>query len=117
MPVIVETFALSADNTDILAAPSRLAAMPSDGTLIIEMSATEANGTNYGKVTIQLPDGSVPIDDQVLPANGMSTADGLIHDETALTLTAQVEQGGHVTVAYDETGTVAEAFFIVTLQF
>lgn len=117
MPVIVETFALAADNTDILAAPSRLAAMPSDGTLVIEMSATEANGSNYGTVTIQLPDGSVPIDGQVIPANGMSTADGVIHDETALTMTAAVEQGGHVTIAYDETGTVAEALFICTLQF
>lgn len=117
MPIIVETYALAADNTDILAAPSRLAAMPADGTLTIEMSATEANGTNYGQVSIQLPDGSNPLDTVTLPANGLSTADGVINDDTSLNLVVEVEKGGHVLVAYDETGTVAEAFFQFTLQF
>lgn len=115
--MIKESFALTATTADILAAPSRLAAMPGDGTLTIECSTTDSEGTNSGAITLQMPDGEVPFDSLIIPANGYSTADSVLHDDTALQFAMPVSQGGHVLVTYTETGTVLMAFFMFTFDF
>lgn len=115
--VIKESFFLTADDTDILAAPSRLAAIPHDGIMTIEAGATHNDGTNYGTLTLQLPDGEVPFEDLLVPYNGYSATDGLLHESTELLVSFDVAAGGHVGLAYDETGTVAACFIIVTLTF
>jgi len=117
MAVIKESFVLSASNTDILAAPSRLAAIPGDGVMTIEVSCTDSDATNFGTITLQLPDGENPFEDLLIPANGFSTADNVVHDDTALQISIEVAQGGHVTLSYAESGTVALAVFLISLEF
>lgn len=117
MPTIKETYQLAASDADVLASPSRLAAIPGDGQLTIEMSATDCELTNNGQVTLLMPDGSTPFENLLIPQNGYSTADSVIHDQTALQISVTVEQGGHVLLSYTETGTVLAAMFIFTLEF
>ncbi len=115
--VIKESFLLVADTTDILAAPSRLAAIPKNGVLTIEASATECNATNFGRLTLQLPDGDIPFQDLHIPANGSSLLDGVLDTRTQLTVTMVVGQGGHVGLNYDETAAVVLVLLFVTLTF
>lgn len=117
MPIIKESYQLAATDTDVLAAPSRLTAMPADGVLTIEASSTDCDASNYAQLTLQMPDGSIPFENLHLPANGYSTADSVIHDDTALQIQVEVEQGGHVLLSYTETGTVALGMLIFTLEF
>lgn len=100
--MIVETYLLSADDTDVLAAPSRLAAIPYTGTLICEFQAADNDGTNYWELTVQLPDGSTPVDAVRIP-KGVTTGCWNTNDKYSLAF--KVSQGGHVLVALDETGT------------
>lgn len=115
--IIKESYLLTASNTDIMAAPSRLASIPSDGVLTIEVSSTDNDGTNYGTVTLQTPSGDTPFENLVIPASGYSTADGVIHDDTAIQFQMDVQQGGHVTLSYTENGTVTGTMVILTLDF
>ena len=117
MPFIKETFQLAATDADVLAAPSRLTSIPADGVLTIECSATQGNPTNNGQLTIQLPGGDTPVENVIIPQNGFSTSDSVIHDDTALQFQFSVAQGGHVGISYTETGTVTAVLFIVTLEF
>lgn len=119
MPVIKESYVLTADNTDILAAgTSRLASIPASGVLTIEASATDSDvATNFGTITLQLPNGETPFENLLVPANGYSTADVVMHDDTAVQVQMEVEQGGHVTLSYDETGTVLGCLVFVTFDF
>jgi hypothetical protein len=93
--MIVETFDLTASDTDVLAAPSRLASIPYTGTLIIELQANANDGTNYWQVTIQLPNGDVPAERINVPA-GAST--GGMNSDDKYRLTIPVTTGGHVLV-------------------
>jgi hypothetical protein len=115
--IIKETYQLTASNTDILAAPSRLAALPGSGIMTIECSATECNATNNGTLTLQMPDGELPFENLLVPANGYSLLDSVVHDETALQMQIEVDQGGHVSLAYTETGTVVLFYITVSLEF
>lgn len=100
--MIVEAYQLTATDTDVLAAPSRLAAIPYDGQLILEFQADANDGTNYWEVTIQLPDGSTPLDAVLIPEGANA---GSINADDKYTLSFPVAQGGHVTVHATETGT------------
>jgi len=100
--VIVETYLLSATDTDVLAAPSRLAAIPYNGTLIMEFQAADNDGTNRFDLTIQLPDGSTPCDTVAVP-KGVTT--GAWNDNDKYTIAFAVLKGGHVLVDLTETGT------------
>ena len=115
--VIKESYVLAASDTDILAAPSRLSAIPGDGVMTIEASTTDADASNYGVLTLQMPDGENPFENLLIPANGYSTADNVLHDDTAVQVQVPVQQGGHVSLAYTETGTVAQTLIVVTLEF
>lgn len=115
--IIKETYLLAASDADVLAAPSRLAALPGSGTLTIECSSTQCSATNNGQITLQMPDGELPFENLVIGANGYSTADAVIHDDTAVQVQTEVSQGGHVTLSYTETGTVTATLFVITLEF
>ncbi len=117
MGVIKESFLLVADNADILSAPSRLAAIPRNGVLTLELSATDCDPTNFGLITLQVPDGDIPFENLHIPANGFSTADAIMHRDTALVIQLEVAQGGHVGLNYDENGTVLSVLIIATLIF
>ncbi len=116
MRTIKETFRLASSTADILAAPSRLAAIPRNGIMTIEASITDADFTNYGSLTLQLPDGDIPFEDLVIPI-GVATADFSMHTDYEMLFQFTVGQGGHVLLAYTETGTVTMAGLICTLQF
>lgn len=115
--LIKESFTLTTSDGDILAAPSRLAAIPKNGVLTIEATATDADATNFGTLTLLLPNGDNPLIDVLIPANGFSTADQVMHSFTELKLQMVVSQGGHVGLAYTENGTVALVTIFATLSF
>lgn len=100
--MIVETYMIQATNTDILSTPSRLAAIPYTGTLIMEFQASDNDGTNNFVLTVQLPDGSVPLDGVQAP---QGVTDGAWNRNDKFTVAFQVVKGGHVIVAATETGT------------
>ncbi len=116
MGIIKESFLLIGSNADILAAPSRLAAIPQPGILTIEASIEEAGAVNFGTITLQLPGGEIPFEDLLVPFNGFSATDAVMHIDTQLTFRIPVAQGGHVLYQYTEGG--ATSFLtIVTLEF
>ncbi len=119
MPMIKESFLLVADNADILAAPSRLAAIPRNGILTIEASSSDLDATNFGRLTLQLPDGVIPFEDLHIGMSGPDAGgnNGIMDVDTKFMVTMTVAQGGHVGLSYDETGTVDLMFIIVTLIF
>ncbi len=114
--IIKESFLLAASNADILAAPSRLAAIPSAGVLTIEASSTDCDATNFGTVTLQPAEGEIPFQDLHIPFGGF-TADAAMDNDLALAIELEVAQGGHLGLAYTENGTVALTLIIVTLTF
>lgn len=116
MSIIKESFLLVADNTDILVAPSRLAAIPAAGVLTIEASAGDCDVSNFGRITLQLPGGEIPFEDLHVPFSGIAS-DGMLDSNTELIFVIPVAAGGHVLYQYDETGTVGVFFTMVTLEF
>lgn len=100
--MIAETYELVASNTDVLAAPSRLAALPYAGVLVIEMQASTWDAANFWSVTIQLPDGSTPLDG-FNPPDGATP--GALNMDDKYTVSFPVTQGGHITIDCTETGT------------
>lgn len=100
--MIVECVQITASDTDLLNAPSRLAAIPYAGTLVLEFQADVNDASNYWTVTIQLPDGSTPLDTVRIPEGANA---GSINANDKYTVAFEVDQGGHVTVNCAETGT------------
>lgn len=100
--MIAETYRLAATDTDVLAAPSRLSSLPYDGVLVIEMQATVNDGTNQFAVTLQLPDGSTPLDNVIIPDGAI---DGALNDNDKYTIAVPASAGGHVLLSAVETGT------------
>ena len=120
--VIKESFLLVATDADILASPSRLAAIPAAGVMTIEASATNCTVANNGRLTLQLPGGDTPFEDLHIPAqrtDGSSSEghDAVLNTHSELKFTFNVAAGGHVGLAYTETGTVTTCIIMVTLQF
>jgi len=84
MALIQESHLITASNTDILAAPSRLSAIPRGGVLTLEYSALESNGTNNFTITCQTPEGDVPFENLLVPYNGYNTGNYTNHSDTRL---------------------------------
>ncbi len=96
----------TASNTDILNG-TRLSAIPySGGILTFQCLANLNNDTNHFSLTIQLPDGSVPVDGQLV--NGGQEVEGALGGQLDSRLLMQFSfpapQGGHFTIAFTETG-------------
>lgn len=96
--MIIETFQLSATDNDVLKAPSRLAAIPTNGTLTLECSSTHADGTNGWSLSIRDAEGDVPIRNCAVPYNGYSDTDDLLHGSTEWLISIPVLQGQHIGV-------------------
>lgn len=103
---IIEVFEGAADDNNIMAAPSRLNSIPYAGSLVLEMSCTQSDASNYVEVTVQMPNGEVPMEGVRVPANGYDTADDVLHNDTEFTLALPAPQGGHFNVDVNVTGTV-----------
>lgn len=110
--MIVEMFRLTATTADVLAAPSRLAAIPYNGTLILEMQAQQSDGTNQFAVTVQLPDGSTPLESVIIPDGAI---DGALNADDKYTISVPATAGGHILVTATESGT-AVMFIRATLM-
>lgn len=100
--------------TDLLA-DTRLSSIPYGGQLTIQMMANLNNATNRYKVTIQLPDGKVPVDSQ--PVSAGQEVEGALGGQLDSRLLDQwtfpAAQGGHFTISVVETGTALLTWRIV----
>ncbi len=104
MVPIIETFLVSATNTDLLSG-GRLNAIPYSGVLRIQLLADLADVTNFYTLILQLPNGDVPVDTQRVPASG-SGADGVLDDRELWQLAYPTGgTGGHFVVSLTENGT------------
>lgn len=94
----------AATNADILN-DTRLSSIPYGGAITIQCQANLANATNNFSITIQLPDGKVPVDAQRVSAGQDADALGGQLDTRYLDqFTFPAAQGGHFTISFTETG-------------
>lgn len=100
--MILETAVITATDADILAG-TRLNAIPYGGTLTLEFQADLSNATNNFALTIQLPDGDVPVDAQQVPGVNPSLG-GVLDERTLLRFAFAATQGGHFNISLTETG-------------
>jgi len=98
--MIVLSQPIAATNADILQG-TRLQTVPAGGYLTFELQANLANATNNYAVSIQLPDGSTPMNGVTVPG---ATAD-IIDDRQKLMASFAIAQGGHCVFGLTETGT------------
>lgn len=101
--MIIESGIVTATTTDLLSG-GRLNNIPYNGKLILQFQSDNADATNSYSLTVQKPDGSVPIDTQLVPAGAAGTA-GVLDSREYLELAFTATQGGHFHVALTETGT------------
>lgn len=101
--MIYESAVIAATDADVLNG-TRLNAIPYNGTLTMDFQASLADATNSYSLTIQLPNGDVPVDSQIVPGNNPALG-GVLDERTLLRFTFPASQGGHFTVSLTEAGT------------
>ncbi len=106
--MIFESSLVSATNTDLLST-GRLNAIPYGGQLTLRFLADLGDATNFYVLTIQLPDGKVPVDAQQVNSSA-SGLDGNLDERDVLQFTFPASQGGHFVVSLTENGTATCAF-------
>jgi len=104
----------AATNADILL-NTRLSSIPYGGSLTIQCQGNLNNATNGYTVTIQLPDGSVPVDAQRVSAG--QEVEGALGGQLDSRLLDQwtfpASQGGHFTISFTESGTAVLTWRVV----
>ncbi len=100
--MILESAVITATNADILAG-TRLNSIPYNGTLTFDVLADLNNATNNYVVTIQEPNGDVPIDAQPVPGANPSLG-GTLDERQLFRFSMPAYQGGHINIALTETG-------------
>ena len=106
--MIYESQNVLATNLDLLST-GRLNAIPYNGTLTLRFLADLATAAAQYLLTIQLPGGLVPVDNQLVQASS-SGADGVMDEREVLQFSFPATQGGHFTVSLTETGTAVCMF-------
>ncbi len=106
--MIFESSLVSATNADMLSG-GRLNAIPYNGNLTLRFLADLGTAAALYTLTIQLPNGDVPVDGQMVPASG-SGADGVMDERELLQFTFPGTVGGHFVVSLTETGTATCMF-------
>lgn len=106
--MIFESTLIAATNLDVLSV-GRLNAIPYNGTLVLRFLADLGNAANNYVLTIQKPDGDVPVDAQTVWASSAGT-DMTVDEREVMQFTFQATQGGHFVVSLTETGTAVCAF-------
>lgn len=101
--MIFEQAIIVATDTDVLNG-TRLNAIPYNGLLTVQVSVNLANATNSWALTIQLPNGDVPVDSQIVSGTNPAL-DGVLDERTLTQFTFPATQGGHFTISLTETGT------------
>lgn len=104
----------AATNADVLD-NTRLTSVPYGGQLTIQCLANLNNATNGYTITIQLPDGKVPVDAQRVSAG--QEVEGALGGQLDSRLLDQwtfpAAQGGHFTISFTESGTAVLTWRIV----
>ncbi len=100
--MILESAVITASDTDILLG-TRLNSIPYNGTLTIDVLADLNNATNNYTLTIQLPNGDVPVDTQPVPGANPSLG-GVLDERQLFRATFPATQGGHFNIGLAETG-------------
>lgn len=101
--MIIESGIVTATTADLLAG-GRLNSIPYRGMLTMQFLADLNNASNNWALTIQLPNGDVPIDDQAVPGSNPALG-GVLDDRQLLQLSFNATAGGHFTISLTETGT------------
>lgn len=101
--MILEQDVIVATNADILNG-TRLNAIPYNGQITFDFQADLANASNNYAITIQLPNGDVPVDSQIVLGNNPALG-GVLDERTLMRFTFRAPQGGHFQVSLTETGT------------
>ncbi len=102
MTPIVERNVIVATNADILNG-TRLNSIPYNGILTFLVLADLANATNFYAMTIQLPNGDVPVDAQIVPGINPSIG-GVLDDRMNFMMSFDATIGGHFNISLTETG-------------
>lgn len=101
--MILESGLVAATTTDLLSG-GRLNAIPYGGRLTLQFQADLADASNQYALTVQLPNGDVPVDAQLVP--GTTQVDiGILDERQMLQMTFKATQGGHFQIILTETGT------------
>ncbi len=111
--MIQEIGIVSATTADLLST-GRLNAIPYNGLLTIELQSDLGTAAANYAVTIQTPDGAVPIDAQQVPATNPAVV-GCLDDRQLLRHEYPATQGGHFTLTLTETGTAVCTYRITLL--
>ncbi len=106
--MIYESVLISATNTDVLSG-GRLNAIPYGGHITFRFLADLGAVTNFYQLTLQLPNGDVPVDLQTILASSSGVDMNMKADE-ALQFTFVATVGGHFVVNLTENGTATCAF-------
>lgn len=101
--MIIESGIVAATTSDLLSG-GRLNNIPYAGRLIIQVLSNLADATNYYNLTVQKPNGDVPIDGQLVPGSNPSLA-GVLDSRQYLELAFDASPGGHFMITLTETGT------------
>lgn len=105
MNQIFESFLISATNTDLLSA-GRLNSIPFRGILILRFLANLGTAAAHYVLTLQLPNGDVPVDSMQIPAAGGAAVIGVMDTRQLLEFRYPIiNTGGHFVVSLTETGT------------
>ena len=104
----------AASNTNVLAA-SRLETIPAGAQFLhFRCSSDLGVAANSVALTIELPNGLIPIDGQQVPANGDGAA-GVLDERTLMQWTWPAIPGGRFIISIVETGT-ALFFWLAQLR-
>lgn len=104
--MILESGILSATDLDLLSV-GRLNALPYNGTLTMQFQSDVNDETNFAILTVQKPNGDVPVDNQRIPGG---SGKGHLNSDELLQMTFPATQGGHFTVSISETGVAIVAY-------
>ena len=104
----------AATNADILL-NTRLSSIPGPGQLTIQCLANLNNATNGYTITIQLPDGKVPVDGQRVSSGQEveGALGGQLDDRLLDQWSFPASQGGHFTISFTESGTAVVTWRVV----
>lgn len=104
----------AATNSDVLN-DTRLTSIPYGGQLTIQALANLNNVTNTFAITIQLPDGKVPVDTQRVSAGQEveGALGGQLDNRLLDQWTFPAAIGGHFTISFTETGTAVVTWRVV----
>lgn len=109
--MIFESQLISATNADVLSV-GRLNAIPYNGQLELVFLSDLGDATNNYNLTIQLPNGDVPVDGQTVFASSHAT-DMNVDTREAMRFKFRATQGGHFVVSLTENGTAVCAFVAI----